>query len=55
MNNETSKRSFIPWLFVLAFLFVLAANGTMITVALDSFPGFSEGYKAERSLDDRHD
>lgn len=49
MTETVRKKSFIPWLFVLAFLFVLAANGAMITVALDTFPGFAPSYEAERN------
>ncbi len=45
------QKSMIPWLFVLAFLAVFAANGVMIGVAMESFPGFATDYEIAHADD----
>ncbi|MEN8722328.1 MAG: hypothetical protein ABF335_05515 [Alphaproteobacteria bacterium] len=50
-TQPESKKSMIPWLFVLAFVAVFAANGVMIGVAMDSFPGFSTDYELVHAND----
>lgn len=48
---------YIPWLFVAMFAVVVAADGIMITIALNTFPGlstdraFEEGVAYNRALD----
>ena len=43
MSDGTERKSlWIPWLFVAGFAVMLAANGIMILVAFDSWPGLSE-------------
>ncbi len=46
-----AQKSMIPWLFVLAFVAVFAANGIMIGVAMESFPGFSTEYETVHAND----
>ncbi|MGB0922466.1 MAG: hypothetical protein ACPG1C_14240 [Alphaproteobacteria bacterium] len=46
---------FIPWLFVLGFFVVFAANGALIYYALGNFPGFAEGYHRPPVAEDTHD
>lgn len=40
-----------PWLFVGAFLIVIAVNGVMIVLAVDSFAGLDTAHPYERGLD----
>jgi len=47
-NLESAR--YIPYLFLLAFVIVFAANGVMIVTAMDSFPGFSREYQEVHHL-----
>lgn len=46
-QNHLIKDKWLPFLFVLGFLVVIAVNGVMIGLAFDSFPGFADGYRQE--------
>jgi nitrogen fixation protein FixH len=57
-HTETRRSTWIPWLFVAAFLVVAAANGVLILVATSTFNGlttenaFVEGLAFNKTLDD---
>ena len=42
--------SIVPWLFVAGFAIVIAVNGTMMWLAIDSFSGLYSGHARERGV-----
>ena len=51
MTHQVRARgSWIPWLFVVFFLVVVAANGTMIWIAVESWPGLVTPQAYEKGL-----
>lgn len=50
MRHGSQSGSWIPWLFVAAFAFVLAVNATMIWVAVKTWPGLVTANSYDRGL-----
>ena len=48
--RDMKSARWIPYLFLMAFVIVFAANGVMIATAMDSFPGFSDEYNQVHNL-----
>lgn len=48
--HEARRGRWYPWLFVAGFMVVIAVNGVMVTLAIDSFAGLETDHPYERGL-----
>jgi len=49
-DHDPRRGRWYPWLFVAAFLVVIAVNGVMVTLAVESFAGLETEHPYERGL-----
>ncbi|GIK98133.1 MAG: membrane protein [Alphaproteobacteria bacterium] len=49
-DHDPRRGRWYPWLFVAAFAVVIAVNGVMVTLAVDSFAGLDTEHPYERGL-----
>jgi nitrogen fixation protein FixH len=50
LASRQSRFSIVPWLFVAGFAIVIAVNGTMVWLAVDSFSGLYSDHARERGV-----
>jgi nitrogen fixation protein FixH len=50
LSVRSPRFSIVPWLFVAGFAIVIAVNGTMMWLAIDSFSGLYSGHARERGV-----